>query len=229
MVLMNLNAVYAAFGAAENFDSYSTGVALDGLSGGTGWVSNWTKSSSGEDTIQVAPAGGQGGKAVFTAYASQYYRDFTSFSEGTISIDIYSTTATPPDFSGIILNAATGNNSKRCYVRLGPTSGQVQAYNGATYVQVGSFSVNTWVNIKVRIDSTNQLNKFGVSVDDGSWSSWMSCDGTFSDWEGIVFDSGDAYLYYDDINDGTAPPPPSTPSIIRCLLGMGLTRGCTLR
>ncbi len=213
---------FAAWSATDNFDSYTVGVDLETLNGGTSWSGAWTKQAVGTQTIQLAPSGGQGGNAVRSASltASAYDRTFANITSGTVSFRIQISNTSPDDFSGVELKEGT---NFIMHVKI--AGGQLQRYNGTTpaYENIQAVSANTWYTVDIQFDDAAQPDKYRVRVDGGAWTGWGGTNGAYTNINRFAIEDSSIVtslnLWIDDIKNGGTETTTATGS--NMMMGMG--------
>lgn len=171
----------------DNFDTYTSGTDLNGdnANTGSGWTSAWTYGENGVMTTEVAPGGGQGGKAVRSNSAAgdstYYYRQFTGVSAGIFTWEMSSSITNPTsDQYGVSLHEA--GVGKRTEVHFG-TTGNIEAYDGLALAwnAVCPYSVNVRYRIYEELDGVGHPNKYRVKCGiSGTFTSWIGSTGTLS-------------------------------------------------
>jgi len=199
--------------AADSFDSYATGAELVGLSDGANWVSpwaafltGWSTPTTGHKSVEVAPSGGQGGKAVRanTTTETHYYREIAPLSAGSVSWRMRISITNPNDNIGVTLRSSIGNTGGRMYIRFGPT-GNIETYDdsGGVYETIQAYSADTWYQCEMQFDNTNQPNQYRARIDGGSWTPWNTVNtGSYASITTIDLDSSatNAHtMWFDDI------------------------------
>lgn len=210
--------VLAAWIATDNFDSYTAGSSLNGANGGTNWTGAWTV-NGGVWTSDTAPAGGQGGLALYSTTTlgtnPQISRTFTPISAGTFHYQFRFSDVTggAAHQVNVILGDSTNTggaaNTHRIAIALNVTAGgDIDASDGQTYnTSVGTFVANTWNTIDIKFD--NALgNVFQVSVNGGPYSADFNSGGSLANIDSLVVLSQETSannFWLDDINTSGSP------------------------
>lgn len=207
VTILNTNNINAAWDPTDNFDSYADG-DLDSNNGGTGWSGAWSAGAAID--IANAPAGGQGGKAVTSvsqAGGNNVDRSITTkVTDGTLSFQIYITSATPS--ANLYINWLDGA-TKKIQIRITKTGGALQANNNTTWTDIlgSAISANTWYTIKIRFDAATEL--FYTTVNAGVESAAFTVvGGTFTGIDNFNLNPDDTIdrFYFDDIKNGETVP-----------------------
>jgi len=215
--------IFPSLKAIELFDGYTTGVDLDGLSGGDTWSTAWDGVDgsgtpiSGHKTIETAPAGGQGGKAVRanTTTESHYIRTFSPLAAGSVKWRMRISITNPNDAMGVVLRAGVPPSNGHMYCRFGPT-GNIEYYDHdlAAYQTIQAYSIDTWYLCEIQFDDVSQPNKYRVRIDNGAWTSWVTVNsGSYTTINYIDLDTSatNAHtMWYDDISVNVTPTRPTT-------------------
>lgn len=167
-----------AWTATDDFDSYSAGIELFGLNGGSGWSTAWDQPSGSTSlvTVQNAPAG-MSGKAVRAIEDGgtdlNVDRTFSDISAGSLRVLLrVAGTTSPDDFAGIQLGEGASN---RMFLKV--SGGNLQMYDGSAYQTIQAVSVDTTYTIDIEFDDSAQPNQWRVRVDEGSWTIWRGVNG----------------------------------------------------
>lgn len=204
--------VHAAGTTTDNFDSYSTGMTINGENGGSGWVSGWV-ASSGLFTTDVAPSGGQGGLALHNIGGSGGVSRTRAFpgSFGTIHFKVRISNNL---YSGVLFtDSGTGGvNNNRFGINLNNHPGKITATNGQNYdVDLADIVSNTWHDIDIKFGHVP--GKFAISIDGGTYSADFNMgNGDISSIDGIVLftDVGETDFWIDDLKITNTQVPTTT-------------------
>lgn len=189
-----------AFLATENFDSYTNGDDINGKSGGSGWTTNWASGAGAAVTnaqFQSSP------NSLLPAAGTNPSRDFTNVTVGSHSWYFrYNGT------SGIVRYYNSGN----LLIAVRTDSGNVEIYNGASYVSIGSQISDSWMKVTIEVDQVAQPYKYRASLNDGTFSSWISrnLDETATGVDRWLSFEG---IYYDTIAPVADPGPANLKSL----------------
>lgn len=205
-----------AVGWSDNFDSYATGVPLQGLGGWKGWdnspaasaLTTNTQAKSVPNSVDIGPAadlvheyaGYTSGEWVYTAW--QYI---------------------PTDFAGesyfILLNQyADGGASNNWSVQVDFDSVDNLVEN--TGISGGTLPLikDAWVELRVEIDLTDDTCTFyygGSLLYQGTWTAEVSESGISNIAAIDLFANGASSIYYDNLSLTPPPIPVFLPMIVR--------------
>lgn len=191
---------------SEGFESYTTGTSLNGGSGGLGWNANWA-TGTGNITTETAPSGGEGSKSAQctdTSGGSTATRTFDGFTVGTITLKMRESITNPNQVCGFSIR--NGSAAKVAQVFF-DTSGNISDDSGNTFKS--SYSANTWYTVAVEFDATNQPNKYRVTIDGGTPSSWITAINTFASINELRLEDYATNAHqtdWDGITNGVTPP-----------------------
>lgn len=170
----------AAWVATDDFDGYTLSADLNTLNGGSGWSAGWVDGGGGTMTIETAPAGGQGGKAVRSNSATVstiYHRTVTSaVTAGTVGFRMRVSISNPNDFVGVWLSSTTTGHM---YIKF-DSDGNIKIFNGtgSTYDTIQAYSVDTWYTIEIDFDDAAQNDLYRARVNGGSYTSYKLVNNT---------------------------------------------------
>lgn len=202
--------VFAAWGATENFDSYTAGASLSGGAGGSGWTANWSVTPD-PVTTENAPSG-MSGKSALAGWTSgdggEASRTFTAITEGTVSFQMMAT-ATNRDGRFTLIDTTVP--ATRVVIRF-TSGGNINAIGSGTNT-LQTYNANQVYTIKVKFGHT--AGNFAVSIDGGAYSADFDMNGTGSQVNKLALTNENvsaSSFYFDEIKDGDVvvetPPTP---------------------
>lgn len=208
--LIVIRIAFAAWTATDDFDGYTTSADLDTQSGGANWAAAWAKLSGGAMTIETAPAGGQGGKAVRSQSATvdtQYDRTITAITAGTMGIRMRCSITNPNDNVAVKLKDGA---VVYMAVRFGPT-GNFEIFNLNVYESMGvSYSVDTWYTVEIDFDDAAQPNLYRARINGGTYTAYKTVNGgDYAQIDRINLDDSATNAHtawFDDIGLAGTPP-----------------------
>lgn len=195
-----------ADGWSDNFDSYATGVPLQGLGGWKGWDNNPASSALTTDVQAISTP-----NSVDILPTADLVHEYTGYTSGEWIYTAWQ--YIPSDFAGesyfILLNQyADGGSSNNWSVQVNFNSTTNQVLNtGATG---GSLPLikGAWVELRVEIDLTNDTCAFyygGQLLYSGTWTEEVSGLGISNLAAVDLFANNASSIYYDDLSL-LAPP-----------------------
>lgn len=214
--LNDANAAILADSWFENFDSYPTGVSLQGLGGWKGWQNNPAASAFTSGTQVLSSP-----NSVDIKTTSDLVREYDAITSGAWVYQAWQ--YIPSDFLGesyfILLNQ---------YNDAGTTlnwSVQVSFSSVTNLVENTGISGGTlplikdaWVQLRLEIDLTNDVCAFyygGQLLYQGTWTNEVSGGGINNLAAVDLFANGATSIYYDDFSITPKPVPVFLPMIVR--------------
>jgi hypothetical protein len=193
---------------SDNFESYTASSDLEGQNGGNGWTNAWTQHHQFSIPFVVQNSVAfEGSRAVLYSHPANeqdyVFRSFSPMASGTLHWaqmkDSYNSGQGVYLFSGSIPVIVIYQDS-------------VVGVNGAVWtadtptgaVVLGPYAINTFETADVQFDVSTQ--KFRVSINGGTYSSWLDFNNTVSSidtlWlaEGAAGGSGTINNYWDDVH-----------------------------
>lgn len=205
-----------AWVATDNFESYSNG-DLNGGNGGSGWSGAWSGSTVFDVTDANTPANGS--KHISSVLESD--------SEVTIDRSLTTAVTSGTMYISIRINRTAGQRRANVYIyrgttllariffydgNVGTTTIDALYWNGSTNAWqnlASGITNNTYTRIGIEVDNGTQGNKYRVSVNNGTPSSWLTFVSNASMSTGIdkvtLSDlgnngSGTGTIYFDEIS-----------------------------
>lgn len=187
----------AAWAGEENFDSYTNGSNLDGLTGGSGWSGvGWVGADGTAFLIDNSQSVNTPNSTSMTSGSSADNRHYRALSVGIttdatvyVSVRTSDVTNNSGPYVGLIQGAPFTDYA--CYVQFGHNSGQVSYFNGTSWVNIKAISNNTWYRVGMETDTVNQLNKCLYTIDNGNSTGWVTSYAAFAAVSGIILENAE--------------------------------------
>lgn len=185
---------------SEDFDSYTTGISINGLNECGGWTQSWVL-DSGTVTIETAPSGMTGKAMCQSALAAAgAHRLFTAHTGSfTISFKAVLSVTNPNDYIYPYLVDQAGSIQARFF--FSPASGNIVT---DTQTIVATYGANTVYAFDVEFDTAGHPGQYRVRANGGSFTNWEDAQSSFTSIAGIGFNSGATNTHtfcMDDISD----------------------------
>lgn len=192
---------FPAFASAatisEDFESYTNGTAINGLSGGSGWAGAWVS-----DGFTVSNTYNADGSKSAHDSGSSYFASRSFGEQLTGTAVIYARYQT---WGG--LGADLYNSGGTVAAHLYCDGSNWKYYNGSTYSTLGTCAQGTWYKLSLEWDAPNHPNQVRYQVDSGGWTSWVTVLGsTYTYISSLrISNGGDwlGYSYWDAITIST--------------------------
>ena len=176
--------------------NYTSGVDLNGLTGGLFWTAGWVKQDTGVITIDTAPAGtataNKAAKSTGTASATTYYRGFTAL-DATVdrTISFYFNTSDPDPTTDYYYVYVFSGATAIFVARM--QGGQIQLWdNGiAGYQNVATLSANTTYRVEFNFNDVTQPDKYRMRINTQAYSAYYTvANGSLTTVDGIKLIDG---------------------------------------
>lgn len=209
----------------DNFDSYTSGNALGGLNGGTGWANAWTPDANNDADITDTQSQSSPNSVLLASGGSEdnvYRRQLSSDSatdgdQVTFAMRRANTTT----FNQNVFATDSGG-ATRWAIRL-TSAGAIQAQFASPTTLQASYNADQWYVFVVEFDYTN--SRFRVSIDGGAFSAYIAFAGAAgSNTRTIILNintNANANCYWDSIGVPAAPASSTRDARLLTVLGVG--------
>jgi hypothetical protein len=205
-----------AFTANDNFESYTDGNSLNGGSGGSGWDANWTASANFKITTAGSPPEG-----------SNCVKDTDSASSGTrtFSAEAAGTWYYSGMCSSTSVQGGGGNMGGNKLITQFRNDGYIKYFNGSIYANYMTYSATTWYRIGIEWDNAGHANQWRMNAAtqgsaEGTWTSWVSGNGTWSNIATLSIGNSNAAGNYSSFDLLSSVYSPTTPTSIKTINGL---------
>jgi hypothetical protein len=207
-----------AWAATENFDSYTNGVDLHSLNGGSGWTGAWVRGDA--STVAITNSyylnSPNGCGDVGPSSEPSYTRTFTALS-GTTNVMhfavMFTSTAGSSGGRNYGMTLVSSDSAAYTTIRLDYNGNRIYMYSsggGGVIVIQSGVSADTWYHIYVNFDITNLQAKVAASTSIITSEPTWSTAGTLANktWDRVgpngQFGVGGSYTsVLDDIREGS--------------------------
>lgn len=185
----------------DDFNSYDDG----DLDGQGGWVRNATYGVLNVQGTTVK----EGAKAVANAAATyaEYRKSGDNIATGRITFYFRVTS------NGSIHFRVNESGTGKIFIQVLKGSGKIQYWNGSAYVDIQAIAYDTWICVEIEWRSSDHKARY--RIDEGEWTGWDSCVGSWTALNGIAIwhyagvSTPANVTFFDYIAEYPyAPPPP---------------------